>query len=95
MVSGHRWDAYDTFGAGLWPGRVGSQPQTSGHGRRFMVSIGEEDLVAFAGIFGSETIQGTATFIQDVQGVGDKREINHRPECPRRAPSFFPEPLGS
>jgi hypothetical protein len=43
-----------------------------GNGRRFIVSIGEEDLVAFAGIFGSETIHGTATFVQDLpRSVGE------------------------
>lgn len=36
------------------------------NGCRFMVSIGEEDLVAFAGVFGSETVYGTATFIEDL-----------------------------
>ena len=36
------------------------------NGRRFIISIGEEDLLAFAGIFGSETVHGTATFVQDL-----------------------------
>jgi len=43
-----------------------------GNGRRFIVSIGEEDLLAFAGIFGSETVHGTATFVQDLpRSVGE------------------------
>jgi hypothetical protein len=41
-------------------------------GCRFIVSIGEEDLVAFAGVFGSETVYGTATFVEDLPGSVDQ-----------------------
>jgi hypothetical protein len=43
-----------------------------GNGSRFIVSIGEEDLVAFAGIFGSETVYGTATFVEDLPSSVDQ-----------------------
>jgi len=34
--------------------------------RRFIVSVGPEEQIAFAGIFGSETLQGVASFVHDV-----------------------------
>jgi hypothetical protein len=34
--------------------------------RRFMVSFSGDDQIAFAGVFGSATVQGTATFVNDV-----------------------------
>jgi len=37
-----------------------------GSKRRFIVSIDGEEQIAFAGIFGSETVQGVASYVQDV-----------------------------
>jgi hypothetical protein len=34
--------------------------------RRFMVSIDEDDVIAFAGLFGSERVRGTSTFVGDI-----------------------------
>lgn len=34
--------------------------------RRFMVSIGPDELIAFAGLFGSSTVRGTEPFVSDV-----------------------------
>jgi len=34
--------------------------------RRFMVSIDADDVIAFAGLFGSETVRGTSTFVEDI-----------------------------
>jgi hypothetical protein len=34
--------------------------------RRFMVRFDEDDLIAFAGLFGSETVRGTSTFVGDI-----------------------------
>jgi hypothetical protein len=34
--------------------------------RRFMVSLSGDDQIAYAGVFGSATVQGTATFVNDV-----------------------------
>ena len=40
--------------------------------RRFLVCIGEEDRVAYAGLFGSDPIHGTAIFTDDVPSeIGD------------------------
>jgi len=38
----------------------------SGQRRRVMVSIGEEERIAFAAVFGEETVQGVASYIRDV-----------------------------
>lgn len=52
---------------------VGGSPHGSitlewmtGQRRRVMVSIGEEERIAFAAVFGEETVQGVASFIRDV-----------------------------
>jgi hypothetical protein len=37
-----------------------------GRDRRFMVSIGADDLIAYAGLFGSSTVRGTEPFVSDV-----------------------------
>ena len=52
---------------------VGGSPHGSitmewmtGQRRRVMVSIGEEERIAFVAVFGEETVQGVAGFIRDV-----------------------------
>ena len=52
---------------------VGGSPHGSitlewmtGQRRRVMVSIGEEERIAFAAVFGEETLQGVSSFIRDV-----------------------------
>ena len=51
---------------------VGGSPHGSitlewmtGQRRRVMISIGEDERIAFAAVFGEETVQGVASFIRD------------------------------
>jgi len=52
---------------------VGGNPHGSitlewmtGQRRRVMISIGEDERIAYAAVFGEETVQGVASFIRDV-----------------------------
>lgn len=41
--------------------------------RRLMISVGSDEQIAFAGVFGTETVQGVANFVRDVP-----QEITHQ-----------------
>lgn len=41
--------------------------------RRLMISVGSDEQIAYAGVFGTETVQGVANFVRDVP-----QEITHQ-----------------